>query len=140
MSAREGYRDTLIAPAEDCDDVAEVPSPRGDKPTVATIQYEMLHGSPYELTQEDILFGTWRRQQGLPAEADTAGRRDEFFSSPRACLRSSPLGKKYGWAIHFDSDGRAALLKPGTAEFTKLVDDEKTKVLHAMRSSRAKGR
>lgn len=140
MSARDGYRNTLIAPAEDCEEVAEVPSPRRDKPTVATIQYDLLHGSPYELTQEDILFGTWRSQQGLPAEADNAGRRDEFFCTPRACLRSSPLGKRYGWAIHFDDEGGAALVKPDTAKFRKLMSDEKTKVLQAMRSSRAKGR
>lgn len=135
-SAREGYSNTLIAVADDCLAIAEKPEPRGDKPTVASMHYELLAGRPYQYTQADVLFHTWLRQQGLATSADTTARRDEFFAKPRACLRSSPLGKKYGWGIHFDAEGRVALVSPDSARYRALLADPEVKHLKALRSSR----
>jgi hypothetical protein len=65
------YVDTFIAVADDCP-AAEgvVPRPRGDRKTVAVLQYEMISGVPCTLTQEDVQFESWfAGQEGL-AEAD----------------------------------------------------------------------
>lgn len=135
--AEDGYFDTLIAVAEDCSQEAQEPEGRGKKPTVAELHYRLIAEKPYQHTQADVLFTTWRLQQGLPAKADTAAQREEYFAKPRACLRSSPLGKKLGWGIHFDSEGRVALVDPGSATYQKLQKDPAVKVHRALRSRRA---
>ena len=51
--------DTFIEVAEDCPEVhAEVPPVRGDRPTKAAIEYELIAGEPYALTEEDVAFRT----------------------------------------------------------------------------------
>ncbi len=109
------YYDTLIAVADDCPvDHSVVPTPRGGKPTVAVLQYEMLSGNPHAHTQEDVLFESWAARQDIPEDRLSRKRlRQEFFSKPQACLRSSPLPKKYGWGLLFDGDGKVALLAMG---------------------------
>lgn len=134
--AEEGYFDTLIAVADDCTQEALVPEGRGKKPTVAQLHYELISETPHKLTQADVLFTTWRLQQQLPASVDNPAKREEFFAKPRACLRSSPLGKKYGWGIHFDSKGRVALVKPDSAAYAKLQKDADVTVHKALRSKR----
>ncbi|MFG1879130.1 DUF6157 family protein [Sphaerisporangium sp. NPDC049003] len=133
------YYQTLIAVADDSP-VTEsvVPSARGARKTVAVVQYEMLTGSPYVHTQEDVLFESWFRRQDLPeaTQADIARLRDEFFSRAQACLRASPLPKKYGWGLAFDAEGRVALCPMDSREYQDLLTDDATKVLKALRSSR----
>ncbi len=135
------YYDTLIAVADDCPvEHGKVPTPRGGQPTVAVLQYEMLAGHPYVLTQEDVLFESWLARQDLPeTRLDKDRLRQEFFSKPQACLRSSPLPKQYGWGLLFDHDGRVGLLPMESPEYRRLVggDEPSVKVLKAMRSKRA---
>ena len=52
-------------------------------------------------------------------------------------LRSSPLGKRYGWGIHHDADGRIALVPLGSDEYRALAADPHVTQLTAMRSARA---
>ena len=134
------YFQTLIAVADDCPVTKSVvPVDRGAKKTVAVLQYEMLAGSPYVYTQEDVLFNTWFRRQALPdkSEAEVAQLRAEFFAKPQACLRSSPLPKKYGWGLIFDREGRVALCPVESEDYQHLLTGERVKVLKALRSSRA---
>ncbi|WP_424528906.1 DUF6157 family protein [Sphaerisporangium viridialbum] len=133
------YYQTLIAVADDSP-VTEsvVPQSRGAGKTIAVVQYELLAGSPYVYTQEDVLFESWFRRQNLPdaSEQEIARLRDEFFSRSQACLRASPLPKKYGWGLAFDTEGRVALCPMDSTEYQALLADDGTKVLKAMRSSR----
>ncbi|MFF4128012.1 DUF6157 family protein [Microbispora rosea] len=141
------YYSTLIAVADDCPvTAAEVPGGRGGRPTVATLQYELISGAPYGLTQEDVLFETWLRRQDLPADLTAERRaelRKEFFSRSQACLRASPLPKKHGWGLLFDQDGRIALCPMESEEYRRLVDgaqagqDGGVRVLKALRSRRS---
>ncbi len=135
------YYDTLIAVAEDCPvDRSVVPVARGGKPTVAVLQYEMLAGKPHVFTQEDVLFESWlARQDASRGGRDRRRLREEFFSKPQACLRSSPLPKKYGWGLLFDGDGKVALLPMESAEYQRFVSGSEgaVKVLKALRSARA---
>jgi hypothetical protein len=69
--------------------------------------------------------------------ADRAEAREAFFAKDQACLRSSPLGKRYGWGIHHDSDGRVALVPLGSPECDALAGDPAVEQRRAMRSKRA---
>ncbi len=134
------YYDTLIAVADDSPvDHSVVPTPRAGKPTVAVVQYEMLADNPHTLTQEDVLFESWLARQDLPQDSlDKARMRKEFFSKPQACLRSSPLPKKYGWGLLFDHHGRVALLPMEPPDYQRLVTgtNPRVTVLKALRSRR----
>lgn len=135
------YYDTLIAVADDCPvEHAEVPVPRGGKPTVAAVQYAMLAGDPAGLTQEDVLFETWlRRQDPQPAPADVPALRHAFFARSQACLRASPLPKRHGWGLLFDGEGRVRLCPMESEEYRRIVsgDVPGVAVLKAMRTRRA---
>lgn len=135
------YYRTLIAVADDCPvDAAVVPVARGGRRTVAVVQYEMLAAEPYRLTQEDVLFLTWLRRRpegGEPDENEAARLRDAFFARSRACLRASPLPKRYGFGLLFDAEGRIALCPVESAEYRRIVDGgEGYTVVKAMRTSR----
>jgi hypothetical protein len=62
--------------------------------------------------------------------------RNEFFARPQACLRASPLPKKYGWGFVFDAEGRVALCAMESAEYRRLLGDTGVRVLKALRSAR----
>lgn len=136
-----GYFDTLIA-VDDCPvSRSAVPTARGGKKTVAVLQYEMLADNSYVLTQEDVLFGSWLARQDMPdhlSDEDLARLRQEFFAKPQACLRSSPLPKRYGWGLLFDHEGRVALLPMESEEYEHLAGgkDSGVTVLKALRSGR----
>jgi hypothetical protein len=104
------------------------------------VQYELLSAHPYRLTQEDVLFETWLRRRpdaGELAEDERAVLREAFFATPQACLRASPLPKKYGFGLHFDADGRAALCPVESEEYARLsAGPAGVKVVKAMRSAR----
>lgn len=134
------YCETLIAVADDCPvTTSVVPVARNGKKTVAVIQYEMLANNPHVYTQEDVLFYSWLQRQDLPekTEDEVAELRKAFFAKPQACLRSSPLPKKYGWGLLFDREGRVALCPMESEEYRQLLSGDRVKVLKALRSSRA---
>ena len=130
MSAATGYQGTLITVAGDC------PADHGLVPTsgVAAFQYALLARHPHELTQAEVLFRTAHRD--ITPDDLTHADWDTFFAQPRACLRASPLPKKYGWGLHFDDQGRVALVDMAAAEYRRLKADPHTKVVPALRSAR----
>ncbi|MEV5410079.1 DUF6157 family protein [Thermopolyspora sp. NPDC052614] len=135
------YYKTLIAVADDCPvDAAVVPVARGGRKTVAVLQYEMLDGRPYRLTQEDVQFLSWVRRRPDAddlREDELAALREEFFSKSQACLRASPLPKKYGFGLLFDGGGRVALCPVESEEYRRIVrGGAGYEVVKAMRSSR----
>ncbi len=116
------------------------PIPTGPIPTVAALTYDLITGHPYELTSGDVIFTVMALRRGIP-DADRIAARAEFYAAPRACLRSSDLGKRYGWGIHADADGRLALYGVESHEYGRLLDGRDpfgacVTVTRAMRSSR----
>ncbi len=131
------YRQTFITVAQDCPvDRGTAPPHNLQRPSVAAEQHRLISMHPYRLTSEDVLFEVHADRQDVPA-ADRAGARAAYFATPRACLRASPLGKRYGWGIHCDEDGRLALYGVESAEYAALAADRDIHVIGAMRSSRA---
>lgn len=131
------YYDTFIEVADDCPvSVAEVPQAKGGVKTVPLMQYEMIAKHPYKYRQEDVLFDVFAERNNIPESARAAERKN-FFAKDQPCLRSSSLGKRYGWGIHNDHNGKVALYAVESKEYKNFKDDKSLKHLKAMRSNRA---
>src|ERR671935_2779147 len=98
--------DTFIEVAEDCPAVrAEIPPTRAGRATKAAIEYELIAGEPYALTEEDVAFRTRVLMRDIP-EADWPAERERFLSQKKPRMQVSALAKRYGWGNHIDSPGR----------------------------------
>jgi hypothetical protein len=108
---------------------------------VASATFEMVADRPYAFRSSDVIFAVWADRRDIPP-AERAAAWAEFYSKGQACLRGSDLGKRYGWGIHCDADGRIALYAVGSAEYEAFaagmspLDDKEVTVRPAMRSSR----
>ncbi|WP_427868642.1 DUF6157 family protein [Leucobacter luti] len=130
------YANTFIRVAPDCPAATgEIPPERAGGPSVARLQFELASERPHELTSDDLLFTVHALRNAVP-DADRDAARSAFFAKSQACLRASPLPKRYGWGVHHDAEGRIALVARGTAEYERLAADPELKQLDAMRSSR----
>ncbi|MGB4780039.1 DUF6157 family protein [Microbacterium sp.] len=135
------YIDTFIAVAPDSTAPGGLVPPSGSNPSVAARTFEMIADAPYRHTSDDVIFTVWADRNSI-LEADRERAREEFFSKPKACLRASDLGKKYGWGVHSDSDGRVAVYALGSAEYETFASGlspftgAPVSVKNAMRSAR----
>ena len=131
------YYNTLIEIAEDCPvSTGEVPPLKGDKRTVANLQFDMIIDNPYTYTSDDVLFSVFAQRKEIP-EGEMEEAREIYFSKGQPCFRSSPLTKRYGWGIHSDEEGKVAMFGAESAEYQRLVSDASVKKTKAMRSKRA---
>lgn len=132
------YNNAFIAVAEDCPtNVGEVPPLRGDKKSIANWQYDLISENPYQFTSDDVIFQVFAIRNDL-AEAELEDARKQFFSKGQACLRSSPLTKRYGWGVHSDEEGRVAIYGMETEAYEEYVNAAGLEVVKAMRSKRKK--
>jgi hypothetical protein len=130
------YYNTFIEAAEDCPLTnGEIPPLKGENKTVANIEFELISKNPYKYSSDDVLFQVFADKNDL-TKSDYKDARELFFSKGQACLRASPLTKRYGWGIHNDNNGKIALYGMETPEYEKFSKDENLKVVKAMRSSR----
>ena len=117
-----------------------VPQQKNGKPTIATIEYELLSSKPYAYTLAELKFATHvKHKQIAPAELRAQGKqlREAFFAKPYACMRASPLTKQYGWGAHYDEKGGIALYPVEGKEYQRFVADKSVKKFTAMRSKKA---
>ncbi|MDR7209823.1 DUF6157 family protein [Flavobacterium piscis] len=130
------YENTFIEAADDCPAIiGEIPKMKGDTKTIASIQFEIISKNPYKYSSDDVLFQVFADKNDLTkSEYKTA--REQFFSKGQACLRASPLTKRYGWGIHNDRDGKIALYGIETPEYQRFLKDKNLKVVKAMRTSK----
>ncbi len=136
MAHTTNYLSTFIEVAEDCPvDHAQEP-PAGERPTVAALHYRLIAEEPFSRTSDDVIFATHAIRQGID-DADRDAAREAFFFKGQPCLRSSPLGKRYGWGILHDAQGRVALVPREAEEYTRLAADPTLAHTRAMRSKRA---
>ena len=130
------YFNTLIEIAEDSK-VKEgvVPVAKNDKPTVASMQYELISKHPYKYTSDDVLFQVFATKNNIPKQ-DLKQARENFFSKGQPCFRASPLTKSYGWGVHSNTDGKIALYGSESKEYQQFQKDETIKKVKAMKSKR----
>lgn len=135
------YFDTFITVAPDCTATAgvEPPAPTpGKAPTIARRLWELISNEPYGHTSDDVIFAVYAERHSIPA-AGLATAREVFFSKGQPCLRAADLGKKFGWGVHYDAQGRIALYGVETARYRALASGHQAgTVKAAMRSARSK--
>lgn len=130
------YFNTFIEIAEDCPkESGEMPPVKGDKKTVANMQFDMLYGHPYKYTSDEVLFGVFAERKEF-AKEELAEERDHFFSKGQPCFRASPLTKTYGWGIHSNEEGKIAMYGAETEAYQNFVQDDSIPKVKAMRSKR----
>jgi hypothetical protein len=131
------YFNTFIEIAEDSPVRRyEIPPEKEGEKSIARIEYELISHNPYGHTSDDVLFMTYALRNKLEP-ADYAHKRADFFSKGQACLRSSPLTKRYGWGIISDAEGKIALVGAGTPEYEAFASDPAITHKKALRSSRS---
>ncbi|QYR21603.1 hypothetical protein KZ483_00615 [Paenibacillus sp. sptzw28] len=136
------YYDTFIMVAADCPaENGIVPPDKKSGRTKPGIEFELIANHPYKYTSEDLLYEVHIRHKNIPEEelaAKGTQIRDEFFQKPMPCLRASMLPKKYGWGIHFNAEGKMALVPVGSPDYRRFVEQgkEDVKLLAAMRNSK----
>ena len=134
--------DTFVMVATDCPvTTGVVPTPRGESPTIAVIQYTLLTSRPYALTLEDLMFETHIHRANMPASEArkrSVAIRAKLFAKPYPCMRASPLPKKYGWGVHHDGAGRIAVYGVESKEYQRFASGvvSGVEVVAAMRSKR----
>ncbi len=134
MTHTTNYVNTFIEVSEDCPVEYGIEPPIAENLSIAALHYRLLSDEPYTRTSDDLLFETHALRKGTdPADADA---RAEFFSKGQACLRASPLSKRYGWGTHHDEQGRVAMFPRDSEEYAALAADPSIEHKRAMRSSR----
>ncbi len=130
------YYNTFIELAEDCPtDKGEMPPLKGDKKTVASLQFEMLYENPYQYTSDEVLFGVFALRKEF-SRGELEEQRAHYFSKGQPCFRASPLTKQYGWGIHSNEEGKIAMYAAESPEYQQFVADDSIPKVKAMRSSR----
>lgn len=130
------YKDTFIEVADDCPvSAGEIPPLKKKEKTIARLQYEMLKWNPYHYTSDDVIFIIYAKKNKIP-EKNYPKKRNEFFLKGQACMRSSPLTKRYGWGVHFDSRGKMALYGCDSEEYRRFCKDKLLAHKKAMKSKK----
>ena len=130
------YTNTFIEVADDCPvSQSQIPPEKKEK-TIANLQYEMLLKNPYLYTSDDVIFETYAAKNGISGDEEKEFERNLYFSKGRACFRSSPLTKRYGFGIHSDREGKVALIPMESSEYIIFLKDDSVKKVKAMRSKR----
>lgn len=126
------YYNTFIEVSEDCPiSTAEIPPVKGENQSVANIQFDMMSRHPYKFTSDDVVFQVFATKNNVGKSG-----REEFFSKGQACLRASPLVKRYGWGVHCDAEGKVAIYGIGSAEYEQYLKRKELTHVKGMRSKR----
>jgi hypothetical protein len=130
------YKNTFITISEDSTVTsAIVPIPRNEKPTIASIKYDLIKNNPYRYTQEDVQFKTYLVKNQIESN-NIDELREQFFTKPKACFRASPLVKKYGWGIHYDAEGKISIYDVKSETYNQFLKSDNITILKGIRSKR----
>lgn len=129
------YTNTFIDVADDCKAEYGIIPPEKHEKTVARMQFELIQANPYQYTSDEVIFTIFATRNQFTG-SELVARRAEFFSKGQPCLRSSPLGKTYGWGIHYDHESKIAIYARESEAYQRLKADPALKQIKAMRSSK----
>lgn len=136
MKHSTNYTDTFIEIAEDSPiNNGDMPPLKGEKKSVANLQFEMVYDNPYQFTSDEVLFSVFARRKGF-TNSELEEQREIFFSKGQPCFRASPLTKRYGWGVHSDENGKIALFGAETEEYKQFLNNADIDKVKAMRSKR----
>lgn len=132
------YFNTFIEIAEDCKTCCgEIPHSKANQPSIAELEFELIAKNPYYFTSDEVLFQVYVIRNDI-TDAEQKAAKESFFANGQACLRASPLTKRYGFGIHSNTDGKIALFGRESTEYESFLNDPAIKKVKAMRSSRQK--
>ncbi|MHA6482411.1 DUF6157 family protein [Paenibacillus sp. strain BS8-2] len=136
------YYDTFITVAADCpSEIGTRPPDKKNGKTMPGIEFDLVVNNPYGYTQEELLYAVYIQHKNIP-EKELAERgtliREAFFMKPKPCLRASMLPKKYGWGIHFNAEGKLAIVPMESPEYSRFVEgySGNLRLLAAMRNKK----
>ncbi|CAM2990148.1 hypothetical protein DRF59_10680 [Chryseobacterium flavum] len=129
------YINTFIEIAEDCPVLQSQVPPEKKVKTLAQLQYEQIIKHPYQYSSDDIIFECYAIKNNIP-ENKRQEARNAFFSKGQACLRSSPLAKRYGFGIHHNQEGKVAIFPIESEKYQSFIQDPSVTKVKAMRSKR----
>ncbi|MFJ7919129.1 DUF6157 family protein [Lysinibacillus fusiformis] len=130
------YKNTFIKISEDSEVTSAVtPLPRNNKPTIASIEFDLIKHNPYKYTEEDVQFQTYLIKNQIDSDSLDEMRKI-FFQKSKACFRASPLVKTYGWGIHYDDEGKLALYDVNSEGYEQFLHLDQITLLNGMRSKR----
>ncbi len=130
------YKNTFIEIAEDCPlNISEIPPLKGDKKSVANLQFEILDKNPYKFTSDEVLFQVYADKNDL-TQSEYPAEREKFFSKGQPCFRTSPLAKRYGFGIHHNENGKIGIYGVETKEYAKFIAENSIQKVKAMRSKK----
>jgi hypothetical protein len=120
---------------------AVIPEAQDDKKTIQVIQYELLSAQPYSLTLQELIFEVFVARNHISSQDLELHKSEiwtELFSKDHPCMRASMLPKKYGWGVHYDTNGKIALHAVESESYWRLAafGEGVQKVEAAMRSKR----
>lgn len=128
-------RHCFITPAPDCPlDRSKAP-PLKARRSRARIEYDLLADAPYRFTHLTL---SHRVHEDMARDAGKVALDfATFHAKGQPCLRASALTKRYGWAVHYDSEGRIALVARDSPAWQEFVADDALPKAAGMRSKRA---
>jgi Family of unknown function (DUF6157) len=129
------YTNAFIEISDDSKAEVGIVPPEKKVKTIARMQYELVKDNPYQYTSDDVIFMVYVRRKGIES-TDLEKSRIAFFSKGQACLRCSPLGKTYGWGIHFDDQSRIAIYARESMDYSRLKADGTLRHLKAMKNAK----
>ncbi|MCB9310487.1 MAG: hypothetical protein H6567_10560 [Lewinellaceae bacterium] len=136
MMHTTNYYNVFIEIADDCKtDKGEMPPIKGEKKTVANLQFDMLYENPYKYTSDEVLFSVFAIRNEVD-KSEMTEQREHYFSKGQPCFRASPLTKSYGWGIHSNEEGKIAMYGVETEDYKKFLSDDSIKKVKAMNSKR----
>lgn len=142
MPHSTNYFNTLIEIAEDSKrQESEIPKIKGDKKSVALLQFEKISKSPYRFTSDEVLFDVFIQRKEIAegskfSKSQLQEKKEIFFSKGQPCFRASPLTKSYGFGAHSNEEGKMAIFGAQTKEYKALLKNKDVKKIKAMRSKR----
>jgi len=131
---------TFVRVAADCPaERGVVPVSKGDRKTAHEVQYEILTEHPYAYDLEDLIVETYIRHKLAGEAVDEARRaelRERLLSKSYPCMRASMLPKKFGWGVHYDEQGRIAIVPKESEAYLRLSERSDLKQEFAMRNKK----
>ncbi|KAA9345840.1 DUF6157 family protein [Adhaeribacter soli] len=130
------YQNTFIQVADDCPVTqGDIPPVKGDKKSVANLQFDLVKNNPYKYTSDEVFFLVYAERNDIVAE-EFEEARQQFFSKGQPCFRASPLTKRYGWGVHNDEAGRIAIYGRETEDYQNFSENKDLKIVKAMRTNK----
>ncbi len=112
-----------------------MPPIKGEKKTVANLQFEMVYENPYKYSSDEVLFGVFAQRKAFRLD-EMEEERTKYFSKGQPCFRASPLTKRYGWGVHSNEEGKVAIFGAESKEYKAFIANDSIKKFKAMRSKR----